>query len=165
MSALTRLLLIAVTSLAFLAAASAAQAATFGRTTVGAVASGGLRAEYKRGSKFRLSQAGSITQICGYVDGNGGASGIQKIRYALYGDAGGAPGAKLVATEEVEIVQGMGAQWLCLETGFMPLAAGSYWLMLHSAAPVGVVRYYYDGTKNYVGNTDSFEDGAADPFG
>ena len=165
MSAYTRLLLIAVTSLALLAAAPASQAETFGRTTVGATASGGLRAEYKRGSKFTLSQAGSITQICGYVDGNGGVSGTQPIRYALYRDASGSPGAKVVATEEVDIVQGMGPQWLCLETGFMPLVPGSYWLMLHSSGPAGIARYYHDGANNYVGNADSFEDGAADPFG
>src|SRR5690349_14560625 len=106
MNAHARRFLLLVTSLAFLAAFSAARAETFGRTTVGAVASGGLRAEYKRGSRFTLSEPGSITQLCGYVDGNGGAGGTQKIRYALYRDAGGTPGAKVVATEEVDIAQG-----------------------------------------------------------
>jgi hypothetical protein len=160
-----RLLLMTLASLLLLGAALQAQAESFGRQTVGTVVSGGLRGEYKRGSKFALSRAGQITQICGYVDGNGGASGTQKLRYALYRDTGGTPGAKIVATEEVDIAQGMGAQWLCLETGFMPLAPGSYWLMLHSSSPAGVARFYYDGAKNFYGNGDSFENGAADSFG
>jgi hypothetical protein len=165
MNRLARLLLPMIASASLFAMTAEAQAETFGRTTVGATASGGVRSEYKRGSKFTLSQAGQISEICGYVDGNGGASGAQKLRYALYRDAGGVPGAKVVATEEVDITQGMGAQWLCLETGFMPLAPGSYWLMLHSSSPAGVMRFYYDGTKNFYGNPDPFENGAADAFG
>lgn len=163
--AFARLLLSALATVLLLATSLDARAETFGRTSVGATASGGSRAEYKRGSKFTLSQAATITQICGYVDGNGGASGTQKLRFALYRDASGKPGAKMVSTEEVNIAQGMGAKWLCLETGYLPLSAGAYWLMLHSSSPAGVMRFYFDGTGNFYGNPDAFEAGADNPFG
>ena len=38
----------------------------------------------------------TLLYLSAYIDGNGGASGTQNVRMALYSDAGGIPGAKIV---------------------------------------------------------------------
>jgi len=61
-----------------------AHAQTFGRTDVGAIPSAGLTANAKRGSKFAPAEPGTATGLCAHLDGNGGASGRQDFRLALY---------------------------------------------------------------------------------
>ena len=159
--------LVMLTGLVLLTGFTTARAETFGRTTAGATPSGALRADYKRGSKFTLPQAGTATGLCALLDGGGAATGEQSFRLVLYRDVNGAPGAKVAQTSDSLIYAGQQATWRCLDTGWTPLTAGAYWLVIHTGGPAsaGPLRYFYDGAANYVTNQDGFLDSAADPAG
>jgi len=144
-----------------------AAAETFGRTTVGTTPSGALRADFKRGSKFALSEAGTATSLCAWLDTKGGTDMYQTFRFVLYRDVNGAPGAKLAQTADGLFPPGYDGRWICSEIAWTPLSAGNYWLMIHTGGPnaPGPLRYFYDGPANFVGNHDNFQDSAADPAG
>ncbi len=136
-----------------------------GRDTIGTIPSGGLRADFQRGSKFTLSEPAIVTHICAYVDTRGGATGRQGIRFALYRDAHGVPGTKVTETQESSFPSGGPAAWECLAAGYLPVAPGAYWIMIHTGGTAGIVRYYYDGPANWYGAADAFEDGSSASFG
>ena len=139
---------------------------TFGRITPGAIPSSGLSADMKRASRFTLGSAGVISKLCAYLDGNGGVTGAQEYRLALYRDNGGVPGAKLFETNYPQSVQGgTAARWYCEEAPVFPVSAGSYWIAIHTGGNGGLIRDYYDGAANWYGNADSFVDGATGSFG
>ena len=166
MKSLMRLTVIGLCGL-FMTALSPAHAASFGRTTVGTTPSAGLRADFKRGSKFVLSETGTLRQICAYLDGNGGGTGSPAIRFALYRDRNGLPGEQVAETTSEGWYFGpaQGADWYCLGAASAPLQPGTYWTIIHTGGDPGVVRYYYDGAANWYGNADTFADGASDTFG
>lgn len=164
-TAAARRLLIACAALLMLAVYAPAHAQTFGKTIAGAIPSDGLRADYKRGSKFALTEQGTVTELCAYLDGQGGITGAQAIRFVLYRDAGGTPGTKIGESEAMAVASGAGASWNCLKTPYLVPSPGNYWIMLHSGTDAGVVRYYYDGPANWYGATDTFGDGASGQFG
>jgi hypothetical protein len=138
---------------------------TFGRITQGAIPSAGLSAEMKRASRFTLGGAGSISSLCAYLDGNGGVSGSQNFRLALYRDNNGAPGAKVFETIEQQISSGTAARWYCIAAPVYPVTAGQYWIAIHTGGTAGVIRDYGDGAANWYGNADTYADGAATSFG
>ena len=144
-----------------------AEAHSLGRMSVGATPSGALRADFKRGSKFTLSEAGTAHRICAYLDGGGSASGVQSFRYALYKETGGVPDVKIAESEDSTIGAGAPARWLCLRIGWTPMTAGNYWLMIHTGGTTtnGPARYFYDGVGNYLTNADAFSDGTSEQFG
>lgn len=155
-----------ILAIAFFAMAGSASATTtLGRTTVGTLPSAGLSANFKRGSKFSVSERGALEVLCAYLDGNGGVSGTQAVRYAIYKDANGAPGQKLTESEALSIESGTSPGWECVGTDVVPVVAGNYWFVIQSGTQAGIVRDYADGTGNWFGNADTFSDGASDPFG
>jgi hypothetical protein len=101
------------------------------------------------------------------MDGGGSASGTESFRYALYKETGGVPDVKIAESEDSAIGAGAPARWICLKIGWTPMAAGNYWLMIHTGGTTtgGPARYFYDGTGNYLTNQDAFADGASDQFG
>lgn len=144
-------------------------ASILGRNTVGSVPSGALRADYKRGSKFQLAEAGTLQSLCAYLDGNGGGAGSgtkQEFRIAVYRDVNGVPGEKVTeTTPDTTVDQGSAGFWHCVGASHVPLLPGAYWLVLHTGANA-YGRYYADGTSgNWYGNADAFGDGASNPFG
>jgi len=158
----------ALVALLTLCAVAPLHAATFGKTKVGTLPSDGLTENFKRASKFNLPEVGTVTELCAYLDGFGGAGyQYQSVRLALYADSNGVPGAKLTETTgDIIVAQNETAHWECADTrGWIALAAGNYWLAIHSDSPAGLVRYYYDGPSNWYGNADSYFDGASNPFG
>jgi hypothetical protein len=149
----------AFAALLMLAAAVQTHAETFGRTTIGANPSGGLREHYKRGSKFTLSEAGTLQRLCAYVDGKGGGtgtSGRQYFQILLYNDVSGAPGNRVAGTRDLQILPGAAAEWACTEVALTPLNPGNYWIVLFTGWDAAVGRYYADGTGNWYGNTEDF---------
>ena len=138
---------------------------TFGRTTIGSAPGSGMTADYKRGSSFTLAQNGVLTGFNAYMDGNGGASGVQEIRMVLYKDNGGAPGAKVVQSDTVTIAAGMLPQWLHFTAPETAVTQGTYWIVIQTGPTQGVARDYGDGTGTWYANADTFSDGASDPFG
>ena len=144
-----------------------AEAGTFGRQSVGQTPSSGMSTDFKRGSKFTLAQNGVIDNLCAYLDGFGGGVGYQSYELVVYRDDHGAPGAKVVESGEDSIGSGTAPGWACLRpTIEMPVSAGDYWLVIHTGRGVPAVgRYYYDGPTGWYGGTDTFADGASNPFG
>jgi hypothetical protein len=138
---------------------------TFGKISPGTIASAGLSADMKRASRFSLGSAGTLSQLCAYLDGKGGASGTQPFRLALYRDNGGVPGTKVLDADGGGIQSGTAARWYCIDTAIFPIEAGSYWIAIHSSGTAGVIRDYYDGPNNWYGNADSYADGASTSFG
>ena len=168
LSALRRSLLPwAVAIAAFIAGSPAyAQAeVAFGRTTQGVQTSGGLSANFKRASRFSLSEAGTVHTMCAYVDGKGGASGTQGFRLALYSDSSGVPANKIAETGTLQVSAGAQADWLCAFFYNKPITAGTYWIAIQSSDTAGVIRDYFDGAANWYGNADTYSDGASDVFG
>jgi hypothetical protein len=166
MKSLARLVAIAFSAIFLTALTPAHALSSFGRTTVGTTPSGGLRADFKRGSKFVVSESVLLSRICAYLDTNGGGTGLQSARFALYRDRNGTPAERVLETEdELRLEASDQPDWYCLTTVNAPLEPGSYWIMIHSGGDPGVIRYYYDGPANWYGNADTFADGASDAFG
>ena len=139
---------------------------TFGRIVPGAIPSAGLSANMKRASRFTLPAAGTVRQLCTYLDGKGGVSGVQSMNLVLYRDSGGVPGAKVLASPGNAVLSGDSARWFCYLVPLQPLPAGSYWIAIHTSGDSGVIRDYYDGNaNNWYGNADLFDDGASATFG
>ena len=87
MNAFTRRVLLLCSSMAVLAffpfTAQAQYYDSFGNYTIGAPSSG-LSGDYKRASRFELTQPGTIAQLHAMLDGKGGpASGYQDVSLEL----------------------------------------------------------------------------------
>jgi hypothetical protein len=140
----------------------------FGATTNGTVPSSGLSADFKRASKYTLSETGTLVSLSAYLDGNGGATGSQGVRLALYQDSSGVPGVKVAETSVVNINAGTSPGWVTFPVPQQTaLSAGSYWIAIQTGSTAAVARDYTDGSSasNWYANADTFSDGAASPFG
>jgi hypothetical protein len=103
-----------------------------------------------------------------YLDGKGTTrTGSQAVRGAVYADAGGEPGARLATTAQVTIAAGRAAGWVDLALpSAVALRAGNYWLALQTGSTANIVRYAATSRPGALRwHTDSYGDGAADPFG
>lgn len=136
-----------------------------GRNTIATTPSAGLSPNFKRGARITLGNAGRLARLSAYLDGKGGGTGIQKLRYALYRDAGGVPGAKVAESNEVSVKAGQAASWITAEAPNIVLDAGNYWLVIHSGDTTGIARDFGDGAANWYGNADTYSDGASATFG
>jgi hypothetical protein len=137
-----------------------------GRATPAATPSGGLSANFKRGSRFTLAEKGHLLYLSAYLDSLGGAASSQSVRLDLYRDAGGVPGDLISTSEEITLAAGSPAQWRTARaTTFALLEPGDYWLVIHSGATAGVIRDFGDGAANWYGNADQYADGSSSQFG
>src|SRR5581483_830133 len=118
---------------------------TFGRTDVASTPSGGLSADFKRGSRFTLGVQGTLTSFSAYLDGNGGGSGTQNLRMELYRDSNGAPGAKVAESNAVAVTAGQSGRWVTFSAPYVALDPGSYWIIIASGDGSGIARDYGDG--------------------
>lgn len=153
-------------TLLLIAAIPSVHAEIIGVTQVGSVPSAGMSANMKRGSKFTLTESATATLLCAYVDGNGGVSGSQQFRLALYRDSNGVPGAKVTESVPYTVQSGDATSLRCQDIPFTPLTPGTYWVVIHSGGAAGVARYFYDpSSNNWYGNADTYADGASSLFG
>jgi hypothetical protein len=98
--------------------------------------------------------------------GVAGTTGTQHVRMEIYNDSSGVPGALLASSGERVIPGGMVAAWVHFTVPQTSLAAGSYWIVIHSGDTGGVARDYGGSTAgNWYGNADTYSDGASNPFG
>jgi hypothetical protein len=144
-------------ALVMLTTAFPTHAETFGRTSIGANPSGGLRADHKRGSKFTLSEVATLKSLCAYVDGNGGGTvnwGYQLFRIELFKDVNGVPGERVAGTDDLQILPGQNGEWKCGGASLTPLTPGDYWIALFTGGDHALGRYYADGVGNWYGNVD-----------
>jgi hypothetical protein len=156
----------ALVALLTAAGAAAPEVTAFGRLEPGSQWFA-MGADYKRSSRFTLSEAGTVTDLVAYLDGAGGSSGSQEIRFALYADAAGEPGALMGASQVGTISAGAAPAWvrLALPTP-RSLAAGTYHLAILSGATGRVARYSREPqSAGLRSGADRFSDGAADPYG
>jgi hypothetical protein len=137
----------------------------FGRVVAGTVTSDGMTADRKRASKFNLSKPGRLRELSASLDGNGGASGTQDVKLVLYRDNNGAPGAKVVESNPRTLASGTTKKWYSFIVNNVALTAGDYWIAIFTGGSAQVLRNYGDATPNWYGNTDTYSDGATDPFG
>ena len=125
----------------------------------------GLAANNKRGSRFSLSQKGTLLSMGAYVDGNGGGSAGQSLRMALYRDSGGRPGSLVAQSNSVSNAAGSSLRWQLFPSPAVRLDPGSYWIMVHSGSTSGISRLKGIAEANTYGINDTFSDGAANPAG
>lgn len=137
----------------------------FGRSSRGTLFTSGMAVNYKRGSRFTLSDKGTLLNMAAYVDGGGGMSGSQSLRMAMYRDSGGVPGALVAQSNEMSVASGSGSRWLYFPSPAAALNPGVYWIMIHSGSASGVARIKGDGNSNWHGSGDTYSDGAANPAG
>lgn len=142
-----------------------------GRTTVGTIPSGGMTADFKRGSSFTMPERGKLYAVSAYLDGLGPTTPAyyQRITFAIYSDVNGAPGQKLYESFGINVRKGQLAAWGA-DVEVYPSATpildpGRYWLVMVTGLTGGVARNYADGTGNWYGNADTFDDGASAQFG
>jgi hypothetical protein len=145
----------------------APQLSIAGRTTIAATPSGGLSANFKRGSRFTMTERGRAAYLSAYLDSLGGGTSAQSVRLALYRDAGGVPGERLATSDEITLSAGQQAQWRTarISSPQPTLDPGNYWVVIHSGGTAGVIRNFGDGSPNWYGNADAYSDGPSSPFG
>lgn len=129
-----------------------------------------LTTDKKRASRFSfVGSSASVMAVQAYIDGRGAASGSQPVRAVIYSDKSGLPSRLLASSNAVTITAGQGGQLVTLSfRSPVVLAAGSYWLGLHSGGPGAVARYAATTVSNalrYNGSLDAFADGASSSFG
>jgi hypothetical protein len=126
-----------------------------------------MGADYKRSSRFTLSGAGTATALVAYLDGLGGTSGSQQVRFALYADQAGEPGALLAQSAVGTVVAGAPASWVKLSLpNPVTLVAGSYHLAILSGQTGRVARYSREPFSQGLRSAgDLFAEGASDPYG
>lgn len=143
-----------------------------GKIVVGSVPSGGMTADFKRGSSFTMIEHGKLFGVTAYLDGNGSpslAGQVQQLRYVIYSDANGVPGTKVYESAPLSVRGGAPAMWradVADKANAPTLDAGRYWLVIHTGSVSGVTRNFSDGLSgNWYGNADTFSDGASTQFG
>jgi hypothetical protein len=96
-----------------------------------------------------------------------GAPGDQRLRGVVYADAGGAPGALVGVTEELDFPSSASAGWYDLPFASpLDLASGDYWLGLISGPQPSVAAFAYDPiTGSRAINANPYTAGPTDPFG
>jgi len=130
-----------------------------------------LSASKKRASRFSFaSGSASVTSIQAYIDGRGATSGSQSVRAVIYSNnSTGLPSTLLASTNTVTIIAGQAAQLVTFSfSSPVQLAAGSYWLGLHSGGTTAVARYAASTVSNalrFNTKSDAYSDGASSTFG
>ena len=130
----------------------------FGNDTVfGSSTTAGDHDKEQIATRVTLSQNGTLTSITAYM---GGIADKKDIRFGLYADAAGEPGALLVESGKVTHLAGDG--WFTIELPATAVTAGDYWIGL---APGKEAALFYDaaGGQTRHSNFDPAS-GFADPW-
>jgi len=144
--------------------ATATASCSFGLTTVGTF-NGSISSNTKKVTQY-TAVACNITKLTGYVSGGNVNGGPQHVRAVVYADSGGLPGARLAVSNEVNIVKKQAGNWVDFPLpATVSISAGPVWMGYIGSTPnIGIPKY--DGTGVAVrSNTDTYSDGASDPFG
>ena len=146
--------------------------ATFGNTSIGSTpVSIHSSTNNKTVSKFTLSEAGTVTKLSIYLDGNGTGSGPQVIKGVIYDDDGASavPGTLMGTSEEVSIADAAAAAWVDFTFASpVALTSGNWYLGLIAGSNIRGAQMYQESTSptdNIWKVSDTYTDGASDPFG
>ena len=127
---------------------SHAATVTFGTTTPSTIPEN-LNANYKIGSLYSPTSAGTVTSMSVYLDGKATTSGSGTVRAAIYADSSGTPGVLLGYSAVKTITTGQAAGWSTFTFGnTVPVTAGAkYWLAV-TAGDRTVTRVYHSSTAS-----------------
>jgi hypothetical protein len=131
----------------------------------------GMTVNAKRASRLSFSApaTANVTAIKAYVDGGGATTGSQPLRGLIYSDSPTGPSKPVATSSAVAVSARQAAGWITLSFASpVRLAAGSYWLALHSGGTSKVARYAATTATSalrYDTAGDTYSDGATSPFG
>jgi hypothetical protein len=125
-----------------------------------------LGSDLKAVNRYSLPTAAAGLGLMVYL-APGGAPGDQRVRGVVYADAGGAPGALLGVTEELDFASSSTAGWYDLPfASQLDLSSGDYWLGLISGPQPNVAAFAYDPVPgSRATNANTYASGPTDPFG
>jgi hypothetical protein len=137
-----------------------------GDTTVGAIWTGGT-VNSKRASPFTLAAARDVVSLVAYTDGKYAATGSPPVTGVLYAGTASGPTTRLATSAALTVTAGRAPGWLKLSFAApVRLAAGTYWIGLHTGGTTVVMRYASQTVTGAMRmNTDAYADGAAATFG
>jgi len=145
--------------------ASAASAATFGKTTVGA-STDTLISERKRVNRYALGTPGSVSKLSMYLAPSG-TSGQEVIKGLIYADNAGTPAGLLGVSEQLTFKSTNAAGWYDMTfSSPVKLTAGNYWIGVMTGATAGVASFRWtsvSGSRDY--NANAYASGPTNPFG
>ena len=126
----------------------------------------GLGSDLKAVNHYSLPTAAAGSELRVYLAPTG-APGDQRLRGVVYADAGGAPGALLGVTEELDFGSSSSTSWYDLPFADpLDLPPGDYWLGLISGPQPNVARIAYDPVlDSRDANANPYAGGPTDPFG
>jgi hypothetical protein len=126
----------------------------------------GFASDLKAVNRYSLPTAASGAGLQVYLAPSG-VSGDQRLRGVVYADAGGAPGALVGATEELDFPSSATAGWYDLPFASpLHIPSGDYWLGVISGPEPGVAAFAYDPvTGSRSTNANPYAAGPTDPFG
>jgi subtilisin family serine protease len=136
-----------------------------GKTTFGASAEA-LVANRTRVNEYSLGEAGTVKRLRVYLQPSS-TTGNQSIRGVLYGNAEGAPGPLLGASDPLVFHSSDRPGWYDLPLPEpVSLQPGTYWIGLHTGSTSKVARVRWDSVPgSRASNTRAFDSGPSDPFG
>lgn len=136
-----------------------------GRSSSDGVSSAGQVSDRLRARSFDLSSTATLCDGAIYLDGNGGAAGVQQVRLAVYKDNGGVPGALVAVGSEFSVQAGSAAAWYVSSFPSTSLPAGRYWLAEFTGGTSGVTRNHGSAiVANYQSASASYAAGAPAVF-
>jgi hypothetical protein len=107
-----------------------------------------------------LAQDATVTSISAYIKG----PQPMRLRFAIYADAGGEPGA-LIAETAPDAVGSNTYHWHTIATPATFLSAGTYWLALSFENNGMFYRYAVGGGQTRVIDNDAVDNGFVNPWG
>ncbi|KKK50836.1 hypothetical protein LCGC14_3121040, partial [marine sediment metagenome] len=112
------------------------------------------------GSKFTLTEDGSVTSISAYMGLGGGAKNPKEAVGAIYSENAGPD--QLLATSDLEIISS--DAWYTFVFSSSPdLPAGDYWIVILTGTKIKLFGENTGGSSEY--NGDSYSDGPTTTFG
>ncbi|MDX6683500.1 MAG: hypothetical protein QOG94_3539 [Solirubrobacteraceae bacterium] len=137
-----------------------------GNTTAGTVWTSGL-ANVKRASSMTLSTPRELVSLQAYLDGKAATTGSQPVRGVLYAGTASGPTTRVATSSAVTISAKRAAGWVKLAFSTpVRLAAGTYWIGLHTGASHAVMRFAAQAAAGALRtNADSYDNGATTTFG
>jgi hypothetical protein len=126
----------------------------------------GFPSDLKAVNRYSLPTAAAGSGLQVYLAPNG-VPGDQRLRGVVYADAGGAPGALVGVTEELDFPSSASAGWYDLPFASpLHLPSGDYWLGVISGPQPSVAAFAYDPvTGSRATSANPYAAGPTDPFG
>lgn len=143
---------------------------TFGGTGTPSL-NGTMPTDFKTATRYTTTDAiENVESMFFYVDGQGSGTGDQVFKGIVYADSSSVPGTWIASTVEGTVTDGQAAGWVevAFAAAFNLSASTTYWLGMHYGDNTNTIRTYRQanttfGDERY--NTDTYSDGATDPFG